>query len=80
MYLAISQGDVGLGKIGAAHPNILVLAAGGFGHVPIPLIKSKTDAIPLPDGGVSDVIACLDFRDMASALYCCCHIPYIVVH
>jgi hypothetical protein len=24
-----------------AHPNILVLAAGGFGHVVIPLIRSE---------------------------------------
>jgi len=41
LYLAISQGDVGLGKIGTAHPNILVLAAGGYGHVPIPLIRGE---------------------------------------
>jgi hypothetical protein len=41
LYLAISQGDAGLGKIGLAHPNILVLSAGGFGHVPLPLIKGE---------------------------------------
>jgi hypothetical protein len=41
IYLAISQGDVGLGFIGSSHPNILVLAAGGFGHVPLPLVKSE---------------------------------------
>jgi hypothetical protein len=41
VYLAISQGDVGLGKIGMAHPNIFVLSAGGFGHVPLPLIKGE---------------------------------------
>lgn len=41
IYLAVSQGDVGLGFIGAAHPNILVLAAGGYGHIPIPLVKSE---------------------------------------
>lgn len=41
LYLAISQGDVGLGKIGTAHPNIMVLSAGGYGHVPIPLIRGE---------------------------------------
>ena len=41
LYLAISQGDVGLGKIGTSHPNILVLAAGGYGHIPIPLIRGE---------------------------------------
>ncbi len=41
LYLAISQGDVGLGKIAKANPNILVLSAGGFGHVPLPLIKGE---------------------------------------
>lgn len=39
LYLAISQGDVGLGKIGMHHPNILAMAAGGFGHIPLPLVK-----------------------------------------
>lgn len=39
IYLAISQGDVGLGKIGKAFPNILVLSAGGYGHIALPLIK-----------------------------------------
>jgi len=51
LYLAVSQGDVGLGKIGTAHPNILVLASGGYGHVPLPLIRGERDkpdlAIPV---------------------------------
>ena len=31
-------------------PNILVLSAGGFGHIPIPLIKGELapSAIPVP--------------------------------
>jgi hypothetical protein len=41
LYIAISQGDVGLGKIGTAHPNILVLSAGGYGHIPLPLIRGE---------------------------------------
>ena len=48
LYLAISQGDVGLTQIGTAHPNILVLSAGGFGHVPIPLVRGEMDFIPPP--------------------------------
>jgi len=39
IYLAVSQGDVGLGKIGREFPNILVLSAGGYGHIALPLIK-----------------------------------------
>ncbi len=46
IYLAVSQGDVGLGMIGAAHPNILVLSAGGYGHVPLPLVKSEVPHRP----------------------------------
>eukprot|EP01039_Chlorochromonas_danica_P004126 gene4126-4525_t len=48
LYLAISQGDVGLGKIGIRYPNILVLSAGGFGHIPIPLVKGLLSPSPPP--------------------------------
>lgn len=48
LYIAVSQGDVGLGKIAFANPNILVLSAGGFGHVPLPLIKGELQHAPLP--------------------------------
>lgn len=49
LYLAISQSDIGLGKsISSTHPNILVLSAGGFGHVPIPLIKGELPWTELP--------------------------------
>eukprot|EP01036_Dinobryon_divergens_P022690 gene22690-30972_t len=48
LYVAISQGDVGLGKIGRSHPNILVLAAGGYGHVPLPLIKGEIAYSAIP--------------------------------
>lgn len=41
IYLAVSQGDIGLAKIGEYFPNILVLSGGGFGHVPVPLIKGE---------------------------------------
>lgn len=41
LYVAVSQGDIGLGKCGTNHPQILALASGGYGHVPLPLIKSE---------------------------------------
>lgn len=48
IYLAVSQDDQGLGKtLMSAFPNILVLTAGGFGHVPIPLIGGKNICILL---------------------------------
>jgi hypothetical protein len=49
LYLAISQGDNGLDIIGDTFPNILVLSAGGYGHVPIPLIKSEIVWQEFPD-------------------------------
>lgn len=48
LYLAVSQGDIGLREIGRSHPNILVLSAGGYGHVPIPLVKSEIPWSPQP--------------------------------
>jgi hypothetical protein len=55
LYLAVSQGDVGLGKIAFANPNILVLSAGGFGHVPLPLIKGELPTTPLPTKWEQDI-------------------------
>ena len=40
LYFTVSQSDIGLGEIQKAHPNILTISAGGYGHIPIPLIKS----------------------------------------
>lgn len=55
LYLAISQGDVGLGKIGVSHPNILALSAGGFGHVVIPLVRGEIPWVPLPEKYEQDI-------------------------
>ena len=55
LYLAISQCDDGLVDISKDHPNLLVLSAGGFGHVPIPLIKSEIKPIPPPPSFSVDV-------------------------
>lgn len=39
-YVTVSQSDVGLHELGMAEiSNLLVLSAGGYGHVPIPLLK-----------------------------------------
>jgi hypothetical protein len=48
LYLAISQGDAGLNKIGMLFPNILVMSAGGVGHIPLPLIKGELPFTPEP--------------------------------
>lgn len=55
LYLAISQSDLGLGKIGIGHPNIVVLSAGGFGHIPIPLVKGEIDRIAQPEKFDQDI-------------------------
>lgn len=41
IYLAVSQDDQGLGVLSRLCPNILVLSSGGYGHIPIPLIKGE---------------------------------------
>ena len=48
IYLAVSQDDQGLGMLSRLCPNILVLSAGGYGHIPIPLIKGEIAFIPPP--------------------------------
>ena len=46
MYVTVSQADFGLSQgekvdLMKRFPNILVLSAGGYGHVPIPLLKNE---------------------------------------
>jgi hypothetical protein len=48
LYFAVSQGDIGLGRAGTDHPNILVFSSGGYGHVPLPLIRSEVPRVELP--------------------------------
>lgn len=55
LYLAVSQGDAGLTKIGITHPNILVMSAGGFGHVVLPLIKGEIPYSPPPAQYLQDI-------------------------
>jgi hypothetical protein len=40
-YVIVSQNDVGLDM--PTPPNVLVLSAGGYGHVPVPLFKQNED-------------------------------------
>lgn len=56
IYLAVSQDDQGIGtKLTTDHPNILVISAGGYGHVPIPLIKGELDHTMPPQKYKRDV-------------------------
>jgi hypothetical protein len=48
LYITVSQSDEGIHNFQYLHPNVLVLSAGGFGHVPIPLIKGEVQYQPPP--------------------------------
>lgn len=37
------------------HPNIFVLSAGGFGHIPLPLIKGEIPYHPPPNKFEQDI-------------------------
>jgi len=41
MYITVVQGADGLKSVGELFPNILVLSSGGYGHVPLPLLKAE---------------------------------------
>ena len=41
LYLAVNQDDQGLGRLTTNMPNIISFSAGGYGHIPIPLIKGE---------------------------------------
>ena len=49
LYVTVSQSDIGLTNAKNNIKNILVLSAGGYGHVPIPLIKGELDYVPPPN-------------------------------
>lgn len=57
IYVTVSQDDEGIDRSGhtglfTKRPNILTLSAGGYGHIPLPLIKGVVDYIPPPANGV----------------------------
>mmetsp|Transcript_8300 Transcript_8300/g.8458 ORF Transcript_8300/g.8458 Transcript_8300/m.8458 type:complete len:372 (+) Transcript_8300:148-1263(+) len=47
IYFTVSQDDEGLFELIEKFPNILIFSAGGYGHIPIPLIKGNIDYIPM---------------------------------
>lgn len=47
MYVVVSQDDQGItAALFEKKPNILVISAGGYGHIPIPLVKGELSYIP----------------------------------
>jgi hypothetical protein len=48
LYFTVCQSDIGLGEVALSHPNIFTISAGGFGHIPIPLVKGEDvfEAVP----------------------------------
>jgi hypothetical protein len=49
LYMAVSQDDesITFEDLFKTHPNILTLSAGGFGHIPIPLVKGIMNYKPV---------------------------------
>lgn len=48
IYVMVNQDDQGItSRLAAMKPNILVLSAGGYGNVPIPLIKGELPYHPI---------------------------------
>lgn len=47
IYVAISQLDFGMEhNFMKKRPNVLVLSAGGYGHIPLPLVKGNLSCFP----------------------------------
>lgn len=47
LYVTLTQNDLGLGDLPQLFPNILMLSAGGYGNVPLPLLKRPIDHVPV---------------------------------
>ena len=41
LYVAVNQDDQGLGALTLNMPNVISFSAGGYGHIPLPLIKGE---------------------------------------
>ena len=48
IYVLVSQANQGIFQLIDEFPNILMLSAGGFGHIPLPLIKGELSKTDLP--------------------------------
>ena len=55
LYVTVSQSDSGLSYRKKNFKNILVLSAGGYGHIPIPLIKGELNYVSPPSIFENDV-------------------------
>jgi len=59
LYVATSANDQGLSILYKDFPNLLVLSAGGYGHVPVPLLLGRARQLPtaFADGESAAAIA-----------------------
>eukprot|EP00667_Euglena_gracilis_P022958 EG_transcript_25758 len=48
IYVAVAMGECGLDNVTTWFPNLLILSANGYGHVPIPLVASHTLPLSTP--------------------------------
>ena len=55
LYVTVSQSDSGLSYRKKNFNNILVLSAGGYGHIPIPLIKGELNYVSPPSIFENDI-------------------------
>lgn len=47
IYLVVSQDDEGIYLLQEKFPNMLIMSSGGYGHIPLPLIKSELPYVPV---------------------------------
>ena len=60
LYVAVTQDDQGLAELAHFRPNILSISAGGYGHVPLPLIKGNVSYLSPPAQFKYDVVSNLN--------------------
>ena len=51
LYVAVNQDDQGLGRLTLNMPNVFSFSAGGYGHIPLPLIKGELPYQEPPSSG-----------------------------
>jgi len=57
LYVAVTQDDEGLFQLSKLAPNILSISGGGYGNIPIPLIKGEIPHHPINVPALGDVIS-----------------------
>ena len=68
LYVTVSQSAEGLDQFSMLHPNVLVLSCGGFGHIPLPLLKRPEKWMATPDHYQNDVTFVGSSREERTAL------------